>query len=248
MDRSEWLKKTRAQCQALYDRIAPLYWDTYGFYDNQTHLEFLRKFFSRLAPDSSILSAACGAGRYDGLLLDAGHRVLGIDQSAGMLARARQHFPAADYPGLRYDHIGLQEMDFQAEFDGAICLDALENVPPEDWPSIMASFARALTPGGWLYFTVETPNPQELRESFEKSTAMGLPVVYGELADQLNADYEKYKDMDPREIARSGAIISVYHYYPSENQVRAWLSGTGLTITETGTGHWYQHYLARKSS
>jgi hypothetical protein len=46
--------------------------------------------------------------RYDGILLEAGHSVVGIDQSAGMLARARERFPAA-----RYEKMGLQEMDFR---------------------------------------------------------------------------------------------------------------------------------------
>jgi ubiquinone/menaquinone biosynthesis C-methylase UbiE len=56
------------------------------------------------------------AGRYDGELLDAGHHVVGIDQSAGMLERAREHFPQA-----QYEKMGLQEMNFHEQFDGAIC-------------------------------------------------------------------------------------------------------------------------------
>jgi cyclopropane fatty-acyl-phospholipid synthase-like methyltransferase len=51
--------------------------------------------------------------------------------------------------------MGLQEMDFQAEFDAAICIDALEHIFPEDWPGIVASFHRALKPGGRMYVTVE---------------------------------------------------------------------------------------------
>jgi 2-polyprenyl-3-methyl-5-hydroxy-6-metoxy-1,4-benzoquinol methylase len=98
-------------------------------------------------PCSVLLSAACGAGRFDGVLLEAGHSVVGIDQSAGMLARAREHFP-----GARYEKIGLQEMDFREEFDGAICMDAMEHICPEDWPVILRGFQAALKPGGVLYF------------------------------------------------------------------------------------------------
>ena len=75
-------------------------------------LEFLEKLLARLEPGSAILVAACGAGRYDGLLLEAGHQVMGVDQSGRMLARAREHFPAEQFPGLYYAKIGLQEMDF----------------------------------------------------------------------------------------------------------------------------------------
>jgi hypothetical protein len=44
----------------------------FGFYDNQTHLVYLQKFLERVTPGGVVLSAACGAGRFDGYLLDAG--------------------------------------------------------------------------------------------------------------------------------------------------------------------------------
>ena len=69
------------------------------------------------------------------MLLEAGHSVVGIDQSAGMLARAREHFPEA-----QYEKISLQEMDFREAFDGIICMDAMEHVCPEDWPGILRKF------------------------------------------------------------------------------------------------------------
>ena len=48
MDRAEWLKKMRAQSEALYDHIAPAYWITFGFYPNEAHREFIGKFLARL--------------------------------------------------------------------------------------------------------------------------------------------------------------------------------------------------------
>jgi SAM-dependent methyltransferase len=44
-----------------------------------------------LEAPSVLLDAACGVGRYDGMLLEAGHRVLGIDQSSSILVRAREN-------------------------------------------------------------------------------------------------------------------------------------------------------------
>ncbi len=92
MERAEWLKQMRDKAEALYDHLSPGYWEKFGLYANETHREYLQKFLERVAPRSTLLSAACGAGRYDGMLLEAGHSVVGIDQSAGMLARAREHF------------------------------------------------------------------------------------------------------------------------------------------------------------
>jgi SAM-dependent methyltransferase len=96
MERTEWLKQMRDKAEKLHDHISPLYWVKYGRSVDETHREYLHKFLERVPPRSNLLSAACGAGVYDGLLLEAGHSVVGIDQSEGMLARAREHFPRAD--------------------------------------------------------------------------------------------------------------------------------------------------------
>ena len=77
---------------------------------------------------------------------------------------------------------------------------------------------------------------------------MGLPVVFGEVADQVQPSYEKMM----AQIAKGGqgalADLEVYHYYPALDQVRAWLKQEGLGIEEEGTGLWYQHFLARSLS
>ena len=243
MERSEWLKQMRAMTEAIYDHDSPEYWTKFGVYPNETQLEFLRKFLDRIAPHSTLLSAACGTGRYDGILLEAGHTVLGIDQSAGMLEQAKEHFPE-----IQYEKMGLQEMNFHEAFDGLICVDALEHVCPEDWPGIVRNFSVALKTGAVLYFTVEVHDPEELKDSYKRSKAMGLPVVYGELADQVQTSYDRLNAYIAR--GTSGALpeLEVYHYYPPLEQVRAWLEESGLVIEEQGTGLWYQHFIARKKN
>jgi cyclopropane fatty-acyl-phospholipid synthase-like methyltransferase len=241
MERAEWLKQMRIMTETIYDRISPQYWVKFGLYENETHLEYLRKFFDRLPPGSTLLSAACGAGRYDGLLLEAGHRVTGIDQSAGMLERAREHFPQA-----QYEKMGLQEMDFHGQFEGAICLDAMEHICPEDWPGILQRFQEALKPGGWLYLTVEVPDPEEVQSSYERSKAMGLPVLYGEVADDVEASYKWVMSLDSSDLTTDVADVAVYHYYPTLDQVQTWLEEAGLGLEEQGSGHWYEHIIVRK--
>jgi SAM-dependent methyltransferase len=218
MERAAWLKQMRDHAEALYDQFAPKYWVTFGLYANETHRAYLGKFLERVAPGGVLLSAACGAGRYDGMLLEAGHQVVGIDQSAGMLARARDHFP-----GERYEKVGLQEMDFQEAFEGAICIDAMEHVPPEDWPGILRGFREALKPGGVLYFTLELAEEEVVAAAYERAQGLGLPAVLGEMEDE-----------------------DVYHYYPGVEQVRAWLGQAGLAIEVEGTGNGYAHFLVRK--
>lgn len=221
MERAEWLKQMRGKAEALYDHLSPQYGVRLGLYANETHRQYLQKFLGRVPPHSTLLSAACGAGRYDGMLLEAGHSVMGIDQSAGMLARARESFPE-----VRYEKIGLQEMDFREAFDGIICVDAMEHVCPEDWPQILHGFREALRPDGLLYFTLELAGADVIEEAFARARSWGLPAVYGEVVGEVDS--------------------SVYHYYPPLEQVRTWIGQARFSIEDEGTGNEYEHFLVRK--
>jgi 2-polyprenyl-3-methyl-5-hydroxy-6-metoxy-1,4-benzoquinol methylase len=239
IERAEWLKQIRHKSEMLYDRVSPQYWVTFGLYANETHLEYLQKFLDRVPPDSTLLSAACGAGRYDGILLEAGHRVVGIDQSAGMLARAREHFPE-----VRYEKMGLQEMNSYEEFDGIICMDAMEHICLEDYPLILRNFQKALKPGGVLYFTADrAENPDfDLEAHYERAKALGLPVVFGEVTDE--AAYEQA--INQPEVSGEQADIAVYHYYPPLEKVREWIDQAGFAIEEEGVGSGLHHFIVRK--
>lgn len=240
MERAEWLKQMRSMAEALYDRISPQYWVTFGLHKNEAHQQYLQEFLERVVPGGAVLSAGCGAGRYDGALLDAGHSVVGIDQSAGMLARAQEHFPE-----IRYEKLGLQEMRFREAFDGVICMDTLEHVCPEDYPEILRSFQEALKPGGVLYFTVDTIEAEEVEAAYERAKERGLPVVLGEVVDGVDDAYERAR-VPGQPVPVGLADRAVYHYYPSLEQVRAWIDQAGLAIEEEGMGSGYHHFVARK--
>ncbi len=244
MERADWLKQMRSKAESLYDVISPQYWVLYGLVEEEAHEDYLDKFLRLVGQPGVILSAACGAGRIDGILLEAGHCVVGVDQSAGMLARAREHFSDVPAGRLRYEKMGLQEMNFQEVFDGAICMDAMEHICPEDWPVIVQGFARALKPGGVLYFTADHRDADELEAAYARARAKGLPVVYGEVADSVDEAYaraEAHPD-DPHEVVDA----SVYHYIPSLEQVRTWLAQAGLAVEEVGVREDYYHIIARK--
>ena len=245
MERAEWLKKMRTQAEALYDHLGPAYWVTFGVQPDPVHHEFVAKFLQRLPPNAAILDAGCGAGRFDGVLVEDGHRVLGIDQSAGMLRRAREHFPEARFPTLRYEKMGLQEMDFRDQFDGVACIQAMEHVSPEDWPGILQRLRAALKPGGVLYLALDMPDWDEVRSAHERALAQGLPAVHGEVVDEVDAALAEVAAQDSQEIHAEKADHAVYHYYPSDQQVETWLEQAGLRIEEEGTGDGYRHLLVR---
>lgn len=249
MERTEWLKKVRTQAERLYDHGAPAYWVIWGRSIEKTHRQFIEKFLGKLEAQSAILDAACGAGLYDGMLHEAGHHVLGIDQSGGVLARAREHYPQDIFPRLQYEKTGLQEMDFHARFDGIICMDAMEHICPEDWPVILDRFHKALKPGGLLYLTVDAEKTEEDREAFERAKAMGLPVVFGEIVDELDEAYEEAMALDALDLNTlpyERLDHTVYHYHPSLEQVRNWFDQAELAIEEEGAGEWYEHFLVKK--
>ncbi len=226
MDRVEWLKDMRDKAEKLYDLYESRYWEDIGLYRDEPDeptLEHLQKFLERIQLHSNLLSAGCGTGRWDGVLLEAGHSVVGIDQSAESLARARERFPEA-----RYEKIAMQDMDFREEFDGAICIEALEHVSPEDWPGIMRGFSRALKPGGLLFFNEGLASGHE-KAAYERAKAMGLPVVMGEVADQVEELFEQAVESGGK---MKAVDEMVYHYLPPVEQVREWIVKAGMAIEQ----------------
>jgi len=220
MDRASWLREKRREAEEGYDILwSPLYDVEGGNYPNASHLQFIQKFIDLLPQNSTILDAACGKGRYMPQLLEKGHSIIGIDQAKGMLARAREKFP-----NVQFEKVGLQEMSFENIFDGAICMDAMEHVCPEDWTLILGNFHRALKQKGYLYFTVEIQDESEVKAAFDEAQQSGFPVVYGEWIND-----------------------GVYHYYPALKQVREWVQQARLVILEEGEGDGYYHFLMRKT-
>jgi 2-polyprenyl-3-methyl-5-hydroxy-6-metoxy-1,4-benzoquinol methylase len=242
MEREKWLKQVRENTEKLYDHFSPLYWVKFGLQPNETHKEYLQKFLRMLSPHSKLLSAGCGAGRYDGILSEAGHTVVGIDISEGMLERAREKFPE-----IKYEKKGVQEIDYQNDFDGAICIDALEHIFPEEWPITVRNFKEALKPDGILYFTLDISATETLKGSFEKAKSKGLPVMFGEVAEDLNEAFEEIIGTE-KGVAPDNDLAdkAVYHYYPSVMQVREWLDQEDFVVAEEGVGKWYMHFITRK--
>jgi 2-polyprenyl-3-methyl-5-hydroxy-6-metoxy-1,4-benzoquinol methylase len=239
VERAQWLQQVRNCTEALYNHISPQYWVDWGLSVDEIHQQYLREFLKRVTPGGPILSAACGAGLYEGLLLDSGHPVVGIDLSEGMLARAREHLPQ-----VRYEKMALQDMHFREMFDGVICMDAMEHVFPEDYPGIMRSFQEALKPGGVLYFTADREEEPDfdLVKYYEKAKALGLPVVFGEVADP-----EAFEEaMALPEVTGEQSDIAVYHYYPPLQKVREWIDQAGLAIEVEGAGGGFHHFVVRK--
>jgi SAM-dependent methyltransferase len=125
VERRAWLDERRAAAEERFDRLyAPTY-DEDDIPITPTHRRFIDRVIESCPPGGTILDAPCGTGRYFDMVLAAGRQVVGIDQSAGMLARAR-----AKHPAVALDRTGLQELAFDARFDAAMCVDSMERSGP----------------------------------------------------------------------------------------------------------------------
>src|SRR4051812_43173092 len=177
MNRRDWLRARRRINEQRMDTIfAPIYDTNWGSYINPTHQRMLEQFLTACPTNTLILDAACGTGKYWPVLLSTGRQVVGIDQSQQMLTVAQ-----AKHPAVPVRKLGLQELDDHQCYDGIICIDAMENVFPEDWLQVLYNVHRALREGGWFYLTVELETPEVLATLFQQARQEGLPVVEGEV-------------------------------------------------------------------
>src|SRR5918994_1393549 len=103
--RRAFLDERRAASARRYDELhAPSYDEHWGDID-PTHRACVDRLVASTPDGGLVVDAACGTGKYWPQLLAAGRRVLGVDQSAGMLARAR-----AKHPSVPARTLALQEL------------------------------------------------------------------------------------------------------------------------------------------
>lgn len=184
-----------------------------------THADSLSELLGRLPEAPAVLDAACGTGRYFDTLAERTSRLLGTDQSAAMLARAAQK-----HPGIETRRVSLQalrdERDLMGAFDGVICVDALEWIFRDDWPSVLEGFSQVLRSRGYAYLTVEIPGEVEQRE-------LAAPPAKGAAPGEIRVKYW-------------------YNHFPSNNDVTGWINQTGFRIERETQCEYYRHLILRK--
>jgi SAM-dependent methyltransferase len=213
-DRRAFLAERRAASVRRFDTLHSPHYDEQWGAISPSHAAFVARFAGLIPPGGTVLDAACGTGKYWPALLAAGLRVTGIDQSEGMLAQARRKHPEVPSRVL-----ALQDLvRLDDRFDGLTCVDALEYVPPEDWPGVAAGLAAVLGHGAPCYVTVELPDRP-------------LPPP-----------------ADPRQVPGEDTEGGGYHYYPPRDRVRGWLEAAGFVITDEADADHYWHLLLTRTT
>lgn len=130
--------------QAVYDQIAPHYARRQAS-RKLSFSDLMDAFTARLPARALVADLGCGPGHDGPRMIQAGHRVVGVDRSAAMLAIAAG--PLAGHVA-RGD---LRDLPLaSASLDGIWCCASLLHVPQDQTPTVLAELRRVLRPGGHL--------------------------------------------------------------------------------------------------
>ena len=219
MNRADWITERLRINEERMDILFSANYDEGWGEIEKPHKDFLEKLMILLPTNPFILDAACGTGKYFALLLRYNCKILGIDNSEGMLTQAQTKFPKIQVVKGK-----LQEISYKEKFDAVICMDAMENIFPEHWLIVLKNFYNATKNGGYIYFTVEVMADEELQKNYKFSISQNIPVELGEYLENGG-----------------------YHYYPKLEVVREWMRQANLEIIEEYEEGCYHHFLSKKN-
>ena len=184
-----------------------------------------------LRPGQRVLDAPCGHGRISNLLAKAGADVVGIDRTGSFLDLARQDAKilgvAVDY--RRGDLLELRSV-VPEQFDAVInWFTSFGYHGDEELRSILASYHRALKPGGKLL--IETLHHDwfvrhHVQPPFTNVTQVGDDVMY----DHSTLNPATGRVETERTVIRNGHNRTSHHFVrlPTAPELRAWLHNAGF--------------------
>jgi len=135
----------------VFDLYSTYYDLLYRDKNYQAEAQFVRSLLDRYAPGATtVLELGCGTARHAIFLAEAGFSVRGIDQSAEMLAQARQHLARADRANVSLDRGDARTYRAARTFDAVISLFHVLSyqTSDEDLLAMLRTAATHLAPGG----------------------------------------------------------------------------------------------------
>ncbi len=155
----ELIRQSLTSTEAGYDMLAPKF-DLTPFC---TPYDLVVASVAAAGHVDTALDLCCGTGvAMEAMLPFTSKRLVGIDFSAGMLAEARHRLESKPHDpalGIEYVKEDVMKMDFNAEFDLAVCFGALGHILPSDECEFILRVHRALKPGGVFLFVTGSRPP-----------------------------------------------------------------------------------------
>jgi len=152
---------TKAEVRSTYDLIAESY------ADRRVHpWPEVVDYITSLPPASRVLDLGCGHGRHAGVLADSGHRVIGVDFSRQLLARARgTSGRSASGSRVAWIQADASAVPLRPElFQGILCIAVLHHLPTLlDRLAVLGEIRRLLVRGGTAFLSVWDRDEPRLR-------------------------------------------------------------------------------------
>jgi SAM-dependent methyltransferase len=178
------------------------YADLFGAERCDADAELVARLLS-LQQDMRVLDVPCGEGRIAGRLARRGCEVVGVDYTAPWIELARKQYPEATF-----EVADMRSTEYAHEFDAVVnwftsfgYFDRMTN------DRVLASFARALKPGGKLLLEVHNPwRLQRLIAAAGGATAYVLDRDDDMMADRVTYDRETGTSRTERFSFRGGRL------------------------------------------
>jgi SAM-dependent methyltransferase len=141
------------------------------------------RFVDALVPRrAAVLDAGCGTGRVAAALVAAGHRAVGVDKDAGLLAIARERYPGVPYLEsdlLALDPGALRAAGVEESFDLVVMPgNVLVYVAPGTERAVLDRLASLTRPGGRIVTGFATDREYRVADLDADAAALGLTVEY----------------------------------------------------------------------
>jgi SAM-dependent methyltransferase len=147
--------------RTAYDALAAVYADLFKdtLDDRPTERGLLAAFAElvRRGPAGPVADLGCGPGHIAAHLHGLGLSVLGVDQSAEMLAIGRARYPEVRFAFGSMPRLGLADGSCRA----VLSRGSIIHLPPALLPAALAEFARVLAPGGRLLLSFQAADVPE---------------------------------------------------------------------------------------
>lgn len=215
----------RTAVRNLFDTIAPRYDLVNRIMTFRMDVGWRRRTLRslNLSPDSLVLDLACGTGDFCRELEKAGHDVLGVDLSHGMLKSA-----ATQAPLMQGDLLALAVAD--ASVDAAVCGFALRNLV--DLDTFFVELARVVRPGGRIgLLDVSQPDNRLIAFGHGIYFDRVVPFIGGLISDK---DAYSYLPRSVSYLPPTQTMIASLEAAGFENAERQQLTG-GLSQLFTAT-------------
>ena len=158
--------------RGAYDAVAAVYADLFQdtLDDRPAERGLLAAFAEvvRRGPAGPVADLGCGPGHIAAHLRRLGLPVLGVDQSAAMLAIGRARYPEVRFTLGSIIRLGLADGSCRR----VLSRSSVIHLPPALLPAALAEIARVLAPGGWLLLSFSaTDRPEPPYEYYDHRVA-----------------------------------------------------------------------------